>query len=275
MKIDFLPQPAVIEAIDQRVADHHVFRIRPVHDIQIEPGQFVELSIAGVGAFPVSPSRCGEGRAFESCIRRTGRVTSALYRLREGVPVGLRGPFGNGFPIDQFTGRDVLLLAGGLGMAPLMGLLRRLLDRRAEFGEITLLYGSREPATLLFHDELVALAAQGLVRVRFSVDFAVELPWGMNVASCRVGLVTELLDGLTCTPGQTTVAVCGPPVLYSCVLEELAALGFPPERIFATLERRMQCGIGQCCHCVTGGTFICQDGPVFPLTRLRAIDGAI
>jgi len=173
----------------------------------------------------------------------------------------------------DFAGRDVLLVAGGLGMAPLRALLQALLAERERVGEIILLYGSREPEAILFRGELESLAAAGQIKLRFSVDFATELPWSKEAWVCRIGLVTELLHDLTFAAERTVAAVCGPPALYGCVLEDLARLGIDPQRIFATLERRMQCGVGQCCHCVTSGVF--SQGPVFSLAELRQMPGAI
>jgi NAD(P)H-flavin reductase len=195
--------------------------------------------------------------------------------MEEGDEVGLRGPFGNGFPLDGCEGRDFLLVAGGLGMAPLRGLLQALLSRRERTGEIVLLYGAREPETILFREELEELADAGQIRLCLSVDFSTEIPWAADAFICKVGLVTELLKDLRFTPANTLAAVCGPPSLYSCVPEELASLGVPPERIFATLERRMKCGVGQCCHCVTAGVYICRQGPVFTLEQLRRMENAI
>jgi NAD(P)H-flavin reductase len=275
MSIDFLPVPALIEAVDRSVHDNHLFTFRLSRPLEVVPGQFLELSLTGAGAFPVSSAAFGSHDRFVACIRKAGRVTAALYRHSIGAEVGLRGPFGNGFPLDEFWGRDVLLVAGGLGMAPLRGLLQALLSRRKAVGEIMLLYGSREPEALLFRDELEGLAARGLLRLRFSVDFATELPWSRGSFVCKVGLVPELLENLAFVPQKTTAAVCGPPGLYQCVPEELAALGIAPERIFLTLERRMKCGVGQCCHCVTAGTYICREGPVFSLEKLRTMEGAL
>jgi NAD(P)H-flavin reductase len=275
MTVAFQPVPAVIETIDETVADNHFFTFRLAEPMTVAPGQFVELSIPGVGAFPVSTAAHPGGATFQACIRRAGRVTSALYRLGEGATVGVRGPFGQGFPLEAFAGRDALLVAGGLGMAPLRALLQALLGERERVGEIILLYGSRDPGALLFRDELQGLAAAGTIKVRFSVDFATELPWSTDAYVCRIGLVTELLRDLRFVPEKTVAAVCGPPSLYGCVLEDLARLGIDPERIFATLERRMQCGVGQCCHCVTAGVFVCSQGPVFSLAELRKMENAI
>jgi len=268
------PIPAVIDTIDRSVINNHIFTFRPEQSIELVPGQFVEISIPGVGGFPVSPCDLVREGLISSCIRRTGRVTEALYYLEEGDSIGLRGPFGNGFPLAMFTGQDALLIAGGLGMAPMRALLKALLDN-GQTGRIILLYGSRQPETLLFRDELVSLAGHSRVDVRFSVDFAEILPGPCGDVLCRIGLVTELLADLDFNPRKTVAAVCGPPALYRCVLEELALMGLPSAKIFATLERRMRCGIGECCHCVAGGRYICKDGPVFSLEALRAMAEAI
>ncbi len=275
MSLDFLPIPATLSQILPGVPDNQLFCFRPQLPLALAPGQFVELSLPGVGAFPVSAANWPTEEVLECCIRKAGRVTSALYGLTAGAQIGLRGPFGNGFPLSGLIGQDLLLLAGGLGMAPLRGLLHWLLAHRGEVGDILLLYGGRDPASLLFRQELEDLTVSGSIQARFSVDFAPELPWSSGPVLCRVGLVSELLVDLRFDPGRTVAAVCGPPGLYHCVLEELASLGIAPQRIFATLERRMQCGVGQCCHCVTAGTYICQQGPVFSLAELRQMEGAV
>lgn len=274
MNYTLQPIPAVIDSIEQAVVDNHLFAFRPQQPITLMPGQFIEISIPGVGGFPVSPCDLVHEGLIRSCIRRTGRVTEALYRLETGDAIGLRGPFGNGFPLELFTGQDALLIAGGLGMAPLRALLKALLNKEPA-GKIILLYGSREPGSLLFRDELIGLSGQGQVDVRFSVDFAETLPGPCGGVFCRIGLVTELLADLDFNPRKTVAAVCGPPALYRCVLEELALMGLPATKIYATLERRMRCGIGECCHCVAGGHYICKDGPVFSLEQLRGMAGAI
>ncbi len=276
MILDFLqPIPAVISKITPMVPDNHVFVFLPKTDILVAPGEFIEVSLPGIGNFPVSACGPVTDGQIVTCIRRAGRVTDALYRMRSGDQVGLRGPFGRGFPVEVFTGQDVLLIAGGLGMAPLRGLLMDLLEKRDRFGKIILLYGSREPEQLLFRDELLSLSHQKKIDLRFSVDFTAVPPTGLGGVICRVGLVNELLRDLAFEPARTVAAVCGPPALYGCVLGELAVMGIATERIYATLERRMRCGIGECCHCVTAGRFVCRDGPVFSLKELQAMPGAI
>lgn len=275
MSIDFLPCPTLIERIEPLVAEHRLFTFRPQRPLAPAPGQFVEVSLAGIGAFPVSACDPVRDGCIRSCIRRAGRVTEALFRLPAGAEVGLRGPFGNGFPLAAFAGSDALLIAGGLGMAPLRALLHTLLDDDAWGGRVMLLYGAREPGAVLFRGELADLAAAGRIELHMAVDFAEEFPCREVGVNCRLGVVPELLGEVVFDPARTVVAVCGPPALYRCLLEQLAATGISPARIFATLERRMRCGVGECCHCVTGGVFLCQEGPVFALDRLRTMEGAI
>lgn len=275
MATDFLPVRAKIVDIDQTVPDNHVFTFLPERPLEVEPGQFFEISIPAVGSFPVSSCGLVKEQAILACIRRTGRVTDALYQLFVGSDIGVRGPFGNGFPLEQIANKDALLIAGGLGMAPLRALLLALLESGRQGRRLFLLYGSRQQESLLFKNELMGLADDGVLELRFSVDFTSSPADSVSDIYCRVGLVSELLEDLTFSPRQTCAVVCGPPALYKCILEELALLGVPPELIFATLERRMRCGIGECCHCVTAGTYICRDGPVFSLQQLRTMGGAI
>lgn len=273
--LNFLPVQAHIERSEPLAPDHRLFSFLPAQPLALAPGQFCEVSLAGVGAFPVSACALPRDGRIVACIRRAGRVTSALFDLPAGAEIGLRGPFGNGFPLAAFADRDALLVAGGLGIAPLRALLQALTDAPAAHGRITLLYGTREPQALLFYDELRAHAGAGRIDLRLSVDFAEELPGPAAGVVCRVGLVNELLRDVAFDPRRTAAALCGPPAMYRCLLGELAATGIPPQRIFVTLERRMRCGVGECCHCVTGGVFLCCDGPVFTLERLRTMDGAI
>lgn len=269
------PITAVLEKVAPMVVDNSLFTFLPEKSISVAPGQFVEISIPGVGSFPVSACDLVRDNRIVSCIRRTGRVTEALYNLDAGDAIGIRGPFGNGFPLELFDVEDALLIAGGLGMAPLRALLHALLDGNKRSGKTILLYGSREPGALLFYDELVELSRQGRVDVRFSVDFVETLPGPYGGVFCKIGLVSELLAGLGFAAGKTVAVVCGPPALYRCVLEELALIGIPAAKIFATLERRMRCGVGECCHCVAGGHYVCKDGPVYSLEQLRSMAGSI
>jgi sulfhydrogenase subunit gamma (sulfur reductase) len=275
MKEDLQPVAAVLHEIVPMATDNHLFSFLPEQPMALAPGQFVEITLPGIGNFPVSACDPVRNGLITSCIRRAGRVTEALYQLEQGDVVGLRGPFGNGFPLQRFKDQEALLIAGGLGMAPLRALLQTLLDDQGRKSRIIVLYGSREPEALLFREELVKLSKEQQIELRFSVDFAETLPSLDGRVVCKIGLVNELLAGLTFAPRKTVAAVCGPPALYHCILEELALIGIPAAKIFATLERRMRCGVGECCHCVAAGRYICKDGPVFSLEQLRTMTEAI
>lgn len=235
---------------DPALAEGFVFR----------PGQFVMLSLLGIGeapfSLPSSPTRRG---LFQLGIRRAGSVTGYLFdRVREGDLVGIRGPLGNGFPVERFEKQDVLMIAGGLGMVPLRGLLQYVIDLRDRFGRVILLYGARSPEQVLFRDELESLARRGDAEVLLSVDSSGGRPWAGSV-----GVVTELLDDVRIDVSRTYAVACGPPVFYKFMMDKLVRMRFAKDRIYLSLERRMECGVGKCGHCAVGYTFTCLHGPVF------------
>ncbi|HHY38322.1 MAG TPA: oxidoreductase [Clostridia bacterium] len=255
------------------VKDHRLFQLR-FEDPKLndefthKPGQFVMLSVLGVGEIPVSlcssPSRKG---IMELMVRKVGRVTSALYALRENDFVGIRGPYGNGFPVDDMKGKDLVIVAGGLGTAPLRGLLWYCLDNRAEFGKIALLYGSRSTKDMLFRSEMESLLNRDDIQCLLSVEKLDDEE--KDTWRGYTGLVTDLFRHLGEIGEDAYAAVCGPPVMYKYVLEELLNKGFDKNRILMSLERRMKCGIGKCAHCAigyhssVGYRYVCIHGPIF------------
>ncbi len=261
----YQPAAARILRVSKLIENTRLFELRFENptlaaDFTYAPGQFVELSILGVGEAPFSlPSPPTRRGSFELAIRKAGHLTNFLFdHVREGHLVGIRGPFGNGFPVERFRGADLLLVAGGLGMVPLRGLLRYLIDLRRQFGRITLLYGSRSPDAVLFRDELETFAKRGDADIRLTVDDT-----GGEIWSGRTGQVTTLFDDLDVVAASTFAVACGPPRFYSFVLDRLTGFGLAKDRIFLNLERRMECGIGKCGHCAVGYTFTCLHGPVF------------
>jgi NAD(P)H-flavin reductase len=260
----YQPELARIVRIHRMVPDNYLFQLRFVDDQVAEswrhrPGQFVELSVIGSGEAPISISSAPTRRGIlELCVRRAGRVTSALYRLPTGAVVGIRGPYGNGFPVEQMEGHDLLIIAGGLGMAPLRSLLWYALDHRERFGQVTLMYGARTPADMLYRDELVSLADVEDLACLLTVDRDPGGSWKQHV-----GLLPTLFTKVNIDPGRTYAAVVGPPVVYRFVLAELLRLNFPKDRILMSLERRMKCGVGKCGHCSVGYKYTCIHGPVF------------
>ena len=261
----YRPAAARIMRVEQIAPETRLYDLR-FEDSELaasfsyRPGQFVELSVFGIGeapfSLPSSPTRPG---IFQLGIRRAGSLTGYLFdHVVEGDLVGIRGPLGNGFPVERFRDGDVLLVAGGLGMVPLRGLFRYLIDLQHEFGKLTLLYGSRSPEHVLFHGELASIARRGDADIRLTVDATEGQAW-----DGEVGYVTELVDRVRVEPERTHAVVCGPPVFFKYMLDKLVRAGFGKDRIFLNLERRMECGIGKCGHCAVGYTFTCLHGPVF------------
>jgi len=260
----YQPHLARIVRIYRMVPDNHVFTIRFLDErlaesFRYRPGQFLMVSVPGTGEAPISisssPSRPG---VLEMCVRRVGRVTNALYRMKTNDVVGVRGPYGNGFPMEKLIGNDVLFTAGGLGMAPLRSLIWYALDNRDKFRNITLMYGSKTPADMLFREELVSLVDRTDVDCLLTVDADPTGEW-----KNYIGLLPALFDHAHIDPPKTYAAVCGPPVVYRFVLKRLLDLGFSKDRILMSLERRMKCGVGKCGHCSIGYKYTCLHGPIF------------
>ena len=235
------------------------------------PGQFVEVSVFGIGEAPISisssPSR--SDRTFELCVRNVGDVTSALHRMKAGDQVGIRGPFGRGFPIEKFRGKDVLFAPGGLGLAPLRSLINQVLDERALFDRVIILYGARSPSEMLFKDELAEWDARPDVELMLTVD------QGDDTWKGNVGVITTLFKHISINPRNTVGVTCGPPVMYRFVLMEFFGKGISEGNIYLSLERRMKCGIGKCGHCQINNVYACQSGPVFPYSEIKGLEEAL
>jgi len=236
-----------------------------------EPGQFVEVSLFGIGEAPISisssPSR--SNGTFELCVRRVGDVTNALHTLEPGALVGVRGPFGHAFPVDRMKGKDILFAAGGLGLAPLRSLINEVLDSRGSFGRVIVLYGTKQPSEILFKDELLEWAE------REDVEFHMTVDRGDDTWRGHVGVITTLFPRITVNPRNTVAATCGPPIMYRFVLMELLGKGIPETQIYLSLERRMKCGVGKCGHCQINQFYCCQDGPVFRYADIKGLEEAL
>lgn len=259
----YRPWPARITSITQLTEKEKLFEIRLIdeeirHAFKFESGQFVELSIFGVGEAPISISSAPSKQGFiELCIRNTGTVTGAMHEKQCGDVVGLRGPFGRGFPFEEMKGHDILLVAGGLGIAPLKSLINHIHDERHEFGKVTILLGARTPSEILFRQQFDMWKHREDFDLHMTVDHADDT-WDGDE-----GLVTKLFDRIEVNPDNTYGAICGPPVMYKFVFQEMQKKNLDAEKIFVSLERKMQCGMGICCHCGVGHQYACIDGPVF------------
>jgi NAD(P)H-flavin reductase len=234
------------------------------------PGQFAMVEVPGYGEVAISISSSSAHKGYvELCIRNAGLVTGVLHRAQRGATVGLRGPFGSHFPMDKMKGHNVLLVAGGLGLAPLRAPIYTVTENRSDYDKVHILYGTREPRELLFDYQYEQWRRIDGVKL----DIVVEKPtpeW-----KGHVGLVTRLLDGLDMDMGRTYAIVCGPPVMFKFVCQKLSAMGMPMDRMFVSLERRMHCGMGKCCRCNVGSTYVCQDGPVFDFWTVMNLKEAI
>jgi len=234
------------------------------------PGQFVMVEVPGYGEIPISISSAPSKKGYlELCIRRAGVVTGALHRARRGARIGIRGPFGTHFPMEKMKGHDVLLVAGGLGLAPLRSPIFQVIDNRADFEDVHILYGTRSPDQLLFDYQYEEWSRIDDIDLRVIVEHP-DASWAGSV-----GMITELIDDIDLTPHTTFAIVCGPPVMFKFVCNRLSAVGVPMHRMFVSLERRMHCGMGKCCRCNIGSTFTCIDGPVFDYWTVMNLKEAI
>ncbi len=268
----YAPCPAALVKVSELTPNEKVFefRLEDGRELGHRPGQFVEVSVMGIGEAPISisssPTRDG---TFQLAIRNVGDVTNALHHLKEGTKVGIRGPFGNGFPLESLEGKDILLVAGGIGLFPLRSLIQYILDRRSSFGRAILLFGARSPAERLFLDELAAWNKSPDIEFHETVDKGNE-SWQGNV-----GVITTLIPKVEIDPHRTVAVVVGPPIMYRFVIVELKKRDLPDENIIMSLERRMKCGVGKCGHCQINGVYVCQEGPVFNLAQLRNLREAV
>jgi NAD(P)H-flavin reductase len=227
------------------------------------PGQFNMLYAFGVGEVPISISGYhGSGQPLLHTVRAAGAASAALCRCRRGDVVGVRGPFGTDWGITDAHGQDLLLVAGGIGLAPLRSALRYALARRKQFGRVTLLAGARSPEDILFRRELTRLGSRSDVTVEITVDRAAS-DWPGHV-----GLVTQLIEVASGDPGNSIALVCGPEAMLRFTALELLRRGLAPSQIRVSLERNMKCAIGWCGHCQLGSAFVCRDGPVWSYDRV-------
>lgn len=237
-----------------------------------KPGQFVQISLFGHGEAPISVSSSStRGLYLELGVRKVGELTTAMHALQPGDTIGIRGPFGTFFDVQAMRSKDLLLISGGCGLAPMRALIQYCEDCRDEFGRITVLYGARSPQDLLYKEELVAWATAGKLDCRYTVD---DVPFGTSWDS-NVGMITTLIPSLHVDPERTIAVVVGPPVMYRFVIRELHEKAIADENIAVSLERHMKCGVGKCGHCAMDHLYCCLDGPVFRLDQIRHVKGAL
>jgi NAD(P)H-flavin reductase len=266
MKNIYLPVEATIEDIIVETPTIKTFILRPKEPFSFKTGQFIELTLPGLGEAPFTPSsNPALSESLELTIMNAGRVTSLLHASRKNISVGIRGPYGRGYPLDKFCGKDVLIVGGGVGLAPLRSLLYSLFAGLDKYNKVILRYGARTSRDMVYKDALAEWAQRDKVDVVTTVDVGDPL-WKGNV-----GLVTTILDDLPLEPKKAVAIVCGPPVMMKFVTLKFLDLGFRMQDIYLSMEKNMSCGLGKCGHCRIGRFYACKDGPVFTYEELKDI----
>jgi NAD(P)H-flavin reductase len=262
-----LTHPYGVKRVQQETYDTFTLELEPRTKAQARPfapGQFNMLYVFGVGEVPISIS--GDPAKPETLVHTTravGVVTNAMRKLRRGDLLGVRGPFGTSWPVEEAKGHDVVIVTGGLGLPPLRPSVYQLLSRKQEYGKLVLLYGARTPEDIVYGREI----EQWRKRSDFAVDMTVDRATGQWRGN--VGVVTTLIPKATFNPANTIAMVCGPEIMMRFTIAELQRRGLADERIYLSMERNMKCGFGFCGHCQFGPFFVCKDGPVFRYDRIK------
>jgi len=264
-----LPQLYSVREVAKETPDTFTLRLEPESEVGrclFQPGQFSMLWAFGVGELPISIS--GDPALHDRLVytvRSVGQATHSLVNQRVGDSVGVRGPFGVGWPAEAARGRDVIIVAGGIGLAPLRPLIYHVLSNRKEYGRLVVLYGTRSPRELLYRKELAAWARDPETQVLVTVDYG-GLGWRGHV-----GVVTTLFKYARLQPARSVAMVCGPEIMMRFVTRELETQGLSRDQIYLSMERNMKCAVGFCGHCQYGPHFICKDGPVFRYEQIRLL----
>ncbi|MFP4057050.1 MAG: FAD/NAD(P)-binding protein [Candidatus Brocadiia bacterium] len=253
----YAPAIATLEDVIVETPTIRTFVLRPAEPMPFRAGQFVQLTLPGVGEAPFTPSSSPhEPERIEITVLRTGRVTEALHEVEPGTELGLRGPFGKGYPLGKFEGKEVLVVGGGVGLAPLRSLILAMLADMSPYKRLSIQYGARTPEELLYRSSFDAW------REHEGVDLAETIDVPATGWEGRVGLVTSLLtDDLDIDIPNSYAVSCGPAIMLKFVTQRLLELGYPPAQIYLSMNRRMSCGIGKCGRCNIGPYYLCKDGP--------------
>ena len=264
-----LPEPYSVRQVLKETADTFTLTLESSNGSggsAFRPGQFSMLWVFGVGELPISISGDPvERHRLVYTVRSVGQATHALVSREVGEGVGVRGPFGTGWPVEKAQGGDVLVIAGGIGLAPLRPVIYEVLHNREKYGRLVILYGARSPRDLLYRKELTSWARQPDTQVLVTVDYG-GLSWRGHV-----GVVTTLFKYARLQPARSLAMACGPEIMMRFVARDLETHGFARENIYLSMERNMKCAVGFCGHCQYGPHFICKDGPIFPYDRMRPL----
>ena len=264
MQNPYVPQEAKIEEIIEETPNIKTFVLKPSGEFSFATGQFIELTVPGLGEAPFTPSSSPALKdRLDVTIMNVGRVTSLLHNAKVGDCVGIRGPFGKGYPLNDFKGKTVFIVGGGVGLAPLRSLLFALFEDIKNYKKISLRYGARTPGDIVYKKLLPLWAKKKKVEVINTVDVG-DKKW-----KGKVGLVTTILNDLKRKVKNSVAVVCGPPIMMKFVTLKLLDEGFSPEDIYLSMEKNMSCGLGKCGHCRVGPYYACKDGPVFTYAQLK------
>jgi len=261
----YMPIPAKLENVVRETANIKTFFVRPEKPLVFKAGQFVELTIPGIGGAPFTPSSSPAiSEKIEITIMRVGRVTEKLHALEPGAELAIRGPLGQPYPLEKYYGREVLIVGGGVGLAPLRALLFALFEDAGKYKKIIVRYGAKTPSDIIYRKAVEDGWGRKDIDVMISVDKR-DAGWNGNE-----GVVTTILgaDKLKCHPKEGVAVVCGPPIMMKFATVELLNLGYASKDIYLSMEKNMSCGIGKCGHCRLGPYYACKDGPVFTFDRI-------
>ena len=267
----FVPELARIEKIVQETGTIKTFRLNLLNkkfkkSFEFMPGQFVQVSVFGIGEVPISIcSSVFEKKFFEITVRNVGSVTNALFKLKEGDSIGIRGPYGNSYPMNEFKYKNIILAAGGVGFPPMKSIIEYVINNRDDFESLLLFYGAKDPADIIYKNELENWNKKNLLKILITVDKP-DATWIGDV-----GLVTSLFDKVEINSKNSVGVVCGSPVMMKFVVQKFQKLGFDNNQIYLSMERMMQCGFGKCGHCNIGKKYVCIDGPVFRYDELKEL----
>lgn len=271
----FLPKEAeIVEAKKMTASEtHFTLKLKNGEEMKYEPGQILEVGLFGYGEIPLgfasSPTQTEVTGTFDIVIREVGKVSKALCALGVGDTMTVRGPLGKGFPVEEFKGNDVLIVAGGIGLCPTRSMIKYIIDKRDDFQRFLLFFGTKTPADQLFHEDLEDWRIADGIEYLETVDQADESWKG------KVGVITTLFEDVENLSPNTKVIICGPPIMYKFVIRSLAEFNIPEENVYVDLERRMKCGVGKCGHCQINDKYVCMDGPVFRFSDIKDLEEAI
>lgn len=267
---EYSPNLAVIKKVRKETHDTNTYTLE-FSDKKLQksflpaPGQFMMLSLFGIGESAISLSDTSNNGSVTTTIRNVGSVTNAILRLKEGDFIGMRGPYGNGWPLERAEGKNVLIVVGGMGIVPLRGVVNHIKNNRKKFGDLEIIYGARTPDDMLFRYEFEKWKQIKKTRMDLTVD---ELPIE-TTSKCKIGLVTSCFPSMKTHHKNAIALVCGPEIMMRYAAKCLETIGFKDRQIYLSLERRMKCGIGKCGHCQIGLKYVCKDGPVFNYADIK------